>query len=263
MTEDQLLSSLLLTTENATLKRVIRLYRGSPDARKRLDQGIRLAVSAKIVGELLLSLANAEFIRDPKFIEAYAAAWRATTRDIRWRFYTLVEMGGIGLSRPGVFVEAGVKRGFSMFGLLTYYPDLGRTRPLYLFDTFDGVVPDQMTEAEKVAESGKQYPSSFEFVTKRFSPFPAVKIIKGRVPETLNQFTEDAVAFLHIDMNVAYPEIEALKFFWPKMSLGAPILFDDYGFPRHHEQKHQLDALVQEWGRSITLLPTGQGLLIK
>jgi hypothetical protein len=64
-------------------------------------------------------------------------------------------------------------------------------------------------------------------------------------------------------MNVVLPEVAALRFFWPLLLPGAPVIFDDYGFPRHSAQRIALDELAKELGTQIMMLPTGQGLLWK
>ena len=71
------------------------------------------------------------------------------------------------------------------------------------------------------------------------------------------------MAYLHIDMNCAPPEIAALRYFWPRLSPGAFVLLDDYANRGRDEQRAAMDALAVELGVAICALPTGQGLLIK
>jgi len=79
----------------------------------------------------------------------------------------------------------------------------------------------------------------------------------------LTNFTGDKVAYLSIDMNAAYPERQAMEFFWDKLVSGAVIVLDDYGWDAHKAQKLEMDAFAQEKGVSIFSLPTGQGLILK
>jgi hypothetical protein len=71
------------------------------------------------------------------------------------------------------------------------------------------------------------------------------------------------VAFLHIDLNCAYPERAALEYFWNHLSRGACILLDDYAYFRHDCQMHAIDASARVLGFEVLSLPTGQGLIIK
>ena len=71
------------------------------------------------------------------------------------------------------------------------------------------------------------------------------------------------MAFLHIDMNCAPPEVSALRYFWPRLTPGAFVLLDDYAQRGRDVQRLAMDAVASEFGVSICALPTGQGLLMK
>jgi hypothetical protein len=135
-----------------------------------------------------------------------------------------------------------------------------------LFDTFDGLVDELVTEEEKKVGiayyMGSHYKDVYERVKETFAPFKT-KIIKGAVPDTLKEFTGDKVCFLSIDMNVVAPEIAAADFFWNKLVTGGVLILDDYGFPMHINQKIAFDAFAEKHGQQILSLPTGQGILIK
>lgn len=73
----------------------------------------------------------------------------------------------------------------------------------------------------------------------------------------------DPVAYLHIDMNIAEPEIYALAYFWEQLTPGGIIIFDDYASMAHVAQKRALDAMAAKLGAAILALPTGQGMVIK
>ena len=90
-----------------------------------------------------------------------------------------------------------------------------------------------------------------------------IKIVRGPVPATLPQVTAERVAFLHLDMNATVPEIAALEHFWPRLSLFGLVVMDDYGWPRHREQKIGFDDFARRVGIEILQLPTGQGLMVK
>ncbi len=71
------------------------------------------------------------------------------------------------------------------------------------------------------------------------------------------------MAYLHIDMNCVVPEVEALKYFWPKLELAAVVIFDDYAQPGHQSQKSAIDEFAASVGVEVLSLPTGQGMLLK
>lgn len=67
------------------------------------------------------------------------------------------------------------------------------------------------------------------------------------------------MAYLHIDMNCAPPEVAALRFFWPRLTPGAFVLLDDYANRGRDEQRRAMDEVAAEFGVKICTLPTGQG----
>jgi hypothetical protein len=71
------------------------------------------------------------------------------------------------------------------------------------------------------------------------------------------------VAFLHIDMNCAYPERAALEYFWNKLASGAIVLLDDYAYFGHEEQREAIDAVAGNLGVDVLCLPTGQGMIVR
>jgi predicted O-methyltransferase YrrM len=83
------------------------------------------------------------------------------------------------------------------------------------------------------------------------------------VPESLSTVEVDRVAYLSIDMNIAYPERKAIEHFWPKLAPGALVVLDDYGWMNYEEQKQTMDDFARGVGVEILTLPTGQGLLVK
>lgn len=211
---------------------------------------------------------NCDFIQEPQFAKAYQAAaatnpWPNFT--LQWRIHVVCWFANHVKNLDGDFVECGVNTGAYARAIIDYlnFNSLGKT--FYLLDTFEGLVPGQITEKEKKAGIENYlsaYTDVYEQVTKTFAPFN-VKIIKGMVPETLSQVPSKKIAYLSIDMNVTFPEIEAMQFFWDKLVPGAVLIHDDYGFPQHIEQKKAVDAFAQSKGVKVLCLPTGQGIIIK
>ena len=64
-------------------------------------------------------------------------------------------------------------------------------------------------------------------------------------------------------MNCAFPERAALEHFWPLLSPGAMILFDDYTYFDNDCATEAIDSAAALLGARILSLPTGQGLIIK
>ena len=213
---------------------------------------------------------NHDFMREPRYIQAYEAGFRALAHDheMFWRLHVALWSAHHASRLQGDFVECGVWRGFLTTAILTYleWESLGKT--FYLFDTFDGLAERYLTEGEranvdKLDHLNSHFRGTYEFVTEHFAKYPRVEIVRGPVPETLSNVMIDRVSYLSIDMNCTEPEIAAINHFWDKLVPGAIILLDDYGFVSYEEQKRAMDTFAASKGVEILALPTGQGVILK
>lgn len=214
---------------------------------------------------------NHDFMRDPRFVKAYrrgSANAGAEYQHYYWRVHVAIWCASLALSLEGDFVECGVYRGLLSTSIMAYFDWNQVKRNFYLFDTFEGVDERQLSDEEiskgTIAHFREMYKEDiYGDVVKNFSEFKDAKVIKGIVPYSLSTVDIDKVSYLSIDMNNAAPEIAAVNYFWDRLSPGAPILLDDYGFINYETQKHAFDAWAKEKQVQILALPTGQGLIIK
>lgn len=189
-----------------------------------------------------------------------------------WRVHIALWAAKTALKTTGDFVECGVNAGFISSAIMEGLDWNSLGRRFFLIDTFTGPVPGQYTDAEvkrgrlQIAEealAAGAYVTDLERVRRNYAEWPDVRIVRGAIPEVLPSAGIGGVAFLHIDMNCAYPETEALTFFWPKMASGGMVLLDDYAYLGHEEQAKAMDEAAGGLGSNILSLPTGQGLLMK
>ncbi|MGJ4897720.1 MULTISPECIES: TylF/MycF/NovP-related O-methyltransferase [unclassified Bradyrhizobium] len=211
---------------------------------------------------------NHDFMREPRFVAAYKRAVQSTVIDHRyyWRVHVALWCASLALRLEGDFVECGVWKGLLSTAIASYFDWNSVGRKFFLFDTFRGVDETQLADEEliNIPHFRIGYGEDiYDHVVRNFAEFKDVVITRGSVPETLTSVDIGKVAYLSIDMNNAAPEIAAANYFWDKLSPGAPILLDDYGFVRYEAQKAAFDAFAAERGVAILALPTGQGLMIK
>ena len=215
----------------------------------------------------LFTIHSSDFIEEKKFNAAYQLG-KATgswgDMDIEWRAYIACWAASIAIKLDGDFVECGVNKG-GLSRTVISYVDLERSNKcFFLFDTYNGLVPELISNEEKKHDVGSEiYEDCYEHVLKEFADFKNVKIIKGVVPQSLSTVEIDKVAYLSIDMNCVAPEIAAAEFFWDKLVSKGVMVLDDYGWPGRIEQKKAFDAFATKKGISILRLPTGQALIIK
>ena len=215
-------------------------------------------------GDMLVTFnRNMGFLEDARFMEALnGSAEYPFEKTLIWRLHVLCWCAQNGLRRAGDFVECGVYRGFCSAVAARYLEFAKLDRQWYLYDTFAGIPADQLNPG--TAESPPEYAAAglYDFCRQRFAPYPNVHVIQGRVPEVLRDRAPDKVAFLHLDMNSAPAELAALEFFWERMTPGALILLDDYGWRGYRAQKLAEDPFFAARGVQVLELPTGQGIVM-
>ena len=216
---------------------------------------------------------NADFMRDPRFLDAYRVGMENARpgTQVEWRVHVALWCAGHAAHLEGDFVECGVHTGILSGAVMTWL-DFARLAPrrYFLFDTWQGIPAEQVSEDEKrfgVLEMNRKYQNGDALhadVVKKFSRWPNAVVVRGRVPETLAALAQsERIAYASIDMNVAAAEMAAADFLWPRLVAGAPMLLDDYGWAAHVNQKKAWDAFAERHGVMILALPTGQGLIVK
>ena len=103
----------------------------------------------------------------------------------------------------------------------------------------------------------------YESVLERFASYPEVTVTRGFLPESLEGRAPEKIAWLHIDLNAARPEVETLAALFDRIVPGGSIILDDYGWVALRAQKDAEDRFFADRGYSVLELPTGQGLVIK
>ncbi len=229
----------------------------------------------------LRSIHDHSFMQEPAFQAAYARGVQAQLREGRpakdaynwhWRVHIGLWAATHAAKLPGDFVECGVNYGFLSSAIMQLLNWNSLPKSFYLLDTFAGLDEAQLLEDEKRADRMKtnekllksgHYVKGVDRVRANFSQWERVNIIVGSVPGTLQQIPPEPIAYLHLDMNCAAPEVAALEYLWERLTPGAVVLMDDFAYHGYPEQHAELMAFAARRGVAIVSLPTGQGLMIK
>ena len=230
-------------------------------------------------GDRLLSLDKSMgFFDDPLFAAAYARIRGSHTYDqydsphsIAWRLHTLVWAARNGLKIDGDFVECGVFKGDFAWVVAELTAFANDSKTFYLYDTFAGFVPAYSTPADfpdspsflDFAQNIYSAPGIYDSVLQKFAGRQNIRIVRGVLPDALHETAPERIAFLHVDLNSPAAEIGTLEILFDRISPGAAIVFDDYGWHLFRRQKEAEDAFMAERGYQILELPTGQGLAVK
>lgn len=235
-----------------------------------------LVVKCKhVLRDGLFTVHSDHCLKDAMFLAAYARGVEAShgvDSGIHWRVHVALWAAATAVRVPGDFLECGVNAGFVSSAIMRRLDWKNIPKRFYLIDTFRGPITAQYSSeeieagrlalAEKTIASGG-YVTDTERVRRNYAEWPNATVIQGAVPEILPEVPVDRVAFLHLDMNCAYPERAALEFFWTRLTPGALVLFDDYSYFGCEQQAESIDAATAKLGVSVLSLPTGQGLVIK
>ena len=261
--------------------RIRNIVTGLPDVFRRWFTRFIVATGYELVNiqklyefDGLHTIHNPRFKKSKRFHQARERGSQASLGDSRgdWRVHVGLWAAAAAARVEGDFVECGVNAGFLSSAILRYldWENLGKT--FYLVDTFSGPVLEQFSAEEiarglqqkvKEAIGAENYVTDMERIRRNYQEWKRVEIVQGVVPDVLPWVLAHAIAFLHLDMNCAFPETEALRFFWHRISTGGIILLDDYSYFGFDAQGDQMDRVAAELGVEILALPTGQGMLIK
>ncbi len=141
---------------------------------------------------------------------------------------------------PGAIVECGVWRGGSMMAAaITLLRSGERDRELVLFDTFEGMTaPDEGDvsvlgqPASRAAPQGSCHSAAPEVEDNLRStgyPMERVRLVKGRVEETVPGEAPAAIALLRLDTDWYESTRHELIHLYPRLSSGGTVIIDDYG----------------------------------
>src|SRR2546427_5897591 len=223
--------------------------------------------------DALITSHNHAFVEDPAFAKAYSRGLRATDgfdHHNRWRIHVALWVARSCAKLNGDFIECGVNYGFTSSAIMEDlgWNDLGRQ--FWLIDGFSGIDEAQLTDLEKelgyeeMSAANKRsgmYNCSVERCQRNFSQWQNVRIVQGWVPQCLDAICTSKVAYMHLDLNSAAPEVLAFKHFFPRLCAGAFVLLDDYGYAGGGSIFIEWGKLAKERGLDILSLPTGQGLI--
>jgi hypothetical protein len=140
---------------------------------------------------------------------------------------------------PGDLAECGVWRGQSLVPMGIYLQQKGIPKRIYGFDSFEGfaesVVLDRQLGGthQEWKQAGVKNDTSIDIVHDKLDRFGVrnVELVKGFFEHTLPRYADRAFSFVHLDCDAYSAYKECLEFFYPRLSRGGIVLFDEYDDP--------------------------------
>lgn len=133
----------------------------------------------------------------------------------------------------GDYLELGSHRGLSA---RLIYRLMDPSRHLYLLDTFEGFVEEDLVVERKIYDNswhvGNFLPTSPEGVARYVGGGTAPKnltTIKGWYPQAFQGFDDHKWRFVHVDFDLYQPIRIACDALWPNLVPGGVMVIHDYG----------------------------------
>jgi len=150
-----------------------------------------------------------------------------------------------------------------VFGILEFLKIDLKDKAFFLFDTFESHATDFKSKQDVQLGRNIYYAESFKSVEENFLEYENVRLVKGKLPDTLDEISCEKIAFLHIDLNVPEVEVDCLKILWNKIVPGGVVLIDDYAYNGFEYTTKLFNNIAGELGISILTTASGQGIIVK
>lgn len=196
---------------------------------------------------------------DDEFASAYRRVIDHTLLD-ELRCYQLWSLARQAACLPGSAIEIGSWRGGSGCLIASQLRD----RPVYLCDTFSGVVKaGEMDTAYRGGEHADTTKQTVEDLASRLG-LPNVRILQGIFPDdTAAAIASERFAFCHIDVDTYQSAHDIFESVWPLMLQGGVVVFDDYGFAGCTGVTRLVNELSTADDRRFVYNITGQAIFVK
>lgn len=202
-------------------------------------------------GKLVRPLAtHAPWTLDEDFLAAHRRVRANTVVDV-YRCYELWTLLEQVANLEGDILEVGVYRGGTGALMAARAKQLALNARVYLCDTFSGMVK---TGDKDSHYRGGEFADTSETLVKNLLQSMRLEnasTVKGIFPdESANAVPSARIRLCHIDVDVYRSAEDVLAWAWPRMSPGAMVIYDDYGFPdcsgiiAHVDPQRKLDDRI-------------------
>lgn len=167
---------------------------------------------------------------------------------------------------PGAIVECGVWRGGSMMAAALTLARIGATdRDLVLFDTFTGMTEPTAEDADSPYDgyslhrmwrrreqwSGVPAGEVREAIASTGYPMDRVRLVEGRVEDTLPAAAPERIALLRLDTDWYASTRAEMEHLYPRLAPGGVLILDDYG--HYGGARRAVDEVLAERGERLLL----------
>lgn len=214
-----------------------------------LKDNLRKVLTSKIPAKILVNtlkrnpvenwsdrLSNWFGVNSPNSVIPFPQPTTACTSNIK----IILKLLNISLPIAGNIAECGVFRGSSLIPMGVFAKQNNSSKKLFGLDSFEGFdsTIEKDLELGGMGDSEKRLGgfsnTSYDLVfnkVKQFGLTDTTTLIKGYFQNTLHQIDEQKFSFVHLDCDIYESYKVCLDFFYPRMTTGGIILFDEYDDP--------------------------------
>lgn len=191
------------------------------------------------------------------FIDLYEKIEKTSILDFD-RAYILFQAAQATIQIRGSSAECGVYKGGSSVLIANVSPE----RKHYALDTFEGF-PDVISNADVLEKEEHFSDVSIAEIQKMFGDYKNIVMLKGKFSESFEKMYDEIFSFVYIDADLYVSTVECLNFFYPRLSKGGIMLFDDYLLPITAGVKKAVDEFFAAKDEFPIVLPTCQAIVFK
>lgn len=164
-------------------------------------------------------------------------------------------------SVPGDTAECGTYKGCGSYLILQANRSGKMHKMHHIFDSFEGLSAPSVMD-------GKFWKKNDMAVGERavadsLSEFSEFRMYKGWIPDRFADVGGAVFSFVHIDVDLYDPTLKSMEFFYGRLSKGAIVVCDDYGFTTCPGATRAIDEYLRDKPEKMVLLAGGGGFFVK
>jgi O-methyltransferase len=190
------------------------------------------------------------------YLARFGEAGSDPSADRRWNLAQLLR-----LTRdiPGDTAECGVFRGAGSY--LIARTNIGTSKTHHVFDSFEGVSEPGARDGHSWSKG--QMACGLPNVQRALADLPSVRYYQGWIPARFPEVADRMFSFVHVDVDLEQPSVDSLRFFYDRLSPGAILVCDDYGFSSTPGVAVSMDEFLAGRPEKMLTMSGGAGFLIK
>lgn len=199
-------------------------------------------------------------------VERSADGFAFSAPEMKGNRYLLFQLVCQASRLQGDLIEIGVHQGYSSHIIAATLESLmAKEKKLFSIDSFSGFPNLDEFDDHINFHKGGHANTDYESVKRSLSTHRCgIQVVKGFAPEAFEEVDASArFSLAHIDVDLHQSTWDCLAYVYPRMSEGAFILVDDYGFSMCPGARKAVDDFFADKEEVPLALPTGQALVVK